>query len=279
MSKKENNVLTPEQLEVLNGSYPVADDSSRVSLPRFGMLAKDIIKEEGTGKNKKIEVIEAAGTFYTEKDEGEVNEEGKKVWTKKYIGEKADVIITFHRKQLRFYDKGLNKYISSPIYDDKEQIIPLFLDKRVIARGTPAELQSRYPKLSAKGKPSSNLNEETILYVIYNGELHQCNLSQSSKWSFLDYRRKLNPSTVVTELGSVEETNGINTYRKMTFKSKGLIDPEVAEVVINTQAELKAQVASDAQYFLEQANEKSEGEDTFDKDVKEITDGKTPEKW
>jgi hypothetical protein len=273
MSKnKEVKVLTPEQLEVLNSSYPVADESSKQSYPRFGMLAKDITEESGTGKNKKITVVEAAGTFYTEKDEGEVNEEtGKKVWTKTFIEESPEVVIAFHRKQLRYYDQGLDKFISSPIYDDKEQILPLYLDKRVIARGTPAELQAKYPKMTVKGKPGSNLKEETILYVLYKGELYQSNLSQSSKWSFLDYRRKLNPSTVVTQLGSVEETNGSNTYSKMTFTSKGLIAPEVAEVVIESQTTLKSQVESDAQYFLDQADKAPEGEDTFDKDVAEIT--------
>jgi hypothetical protein len=230
-------------------------------------LLRILLKSQVLVKIKKITVVEAAGTFYTEKDEGAVNEEtGKKVWTKKFIGDSAEVVIAFHRKQLRFYDQGLNKFISSPIYDDKEQVLPLYLDKRVIARGTPAELQARYPKLSAKGKPSSNLKEETILYVIYDGELHQCNLSQSSKWSFSDYRRKLNPSTVVTELGSAEETNGSNTYRKMTFTSKGLIDPETAEVVIESQVTLKDQVTSDAQYLLANADKPIDGESQADKD-------------
>lgn len=270
MSKKEIKVLSAEQLAVLNESYPVSEESARQSYPRFGMLAKDITKESGTGKNKKIEVIEAAGTFYTEKDEGEVNEEGKKIWTKTFIGESAEVVIAFHRKQLRFYDQGLNKFISSSVYDTADQIVPLYLDKRVIARGTPAELQARYPKLTAKGKPGTNLKEETILFLLYKGELHQCNLSQSSKWSFSDYRRKLNPSTVVTELGSVEETNGSNTYRKMTFTSNGLIDPETFDTVVEAQTNLKTQVESDAKYLLESANQKDfdkQIDDDFNKDT------------
>lgn len=289
MSKsKEVKVLSAEQLAVLNESYPVSEDSNRISLPRFGMLAKDITETTGTGKNKKIEIIESAGTFFTEKDEGEIDEEtGKKIWTKTYIGEKAEVIIAFHRKQLRFYDQGLNKFISSSVYDTSDQIVPLYLDKRVIARGTPAELQSRYPKLTAKGKPGSNLKEETILFVIYKGELHQCNLSQSSKWAFSDYRRKLNPSTVVTELGSAEETNGSNTYRKMTFKSKGLIDGETFDTVVEAQTMLKDQVASDAKYFLEQANKAvDELPDGKDKDLEELAASgegekpiKLPKKW
>lgn len=256
--KKEIQVLSKEQLDELNNAFPVSDESTRQSFPRFGMLAKDIVKETGSGKNKKIEVIEAAGTFYTEEDKGEISEEtGKKVWTKTFIGEQVEVIIAFYRKQLRLFDSSLNKFISSPIYDNKNQIIPLYLDKRQMTRGTTEELRARYPKLTEKGKKSSKLNEETILYIIYEDKLYQCNLSQSSKWSFSDYKKSLNPSTVITILGSLEETNGSNTYRKMTFKSNGLINTEQFKLVSEAQGGLKAQVESDAKYFLETANTKS----------------------
>ena len=195
--KQEVTTLTEEQLAILNAGYPVSESSSRVSLPRFGMLAKDITEESGSGKAKTIKVLESAGTFYTEQDLGAVDEEtGKKVWTKTYLGEKVDVIIAFHRKQLRLFDKSLNKFISSPIYDNKDQIIPLYLDKRQIARGNQELLQNMYPKLTEKGKKSSKLNEETILYVLYDGVLYQCNLSQSSKWSFKDYIKKVTPSLI-----------------------------------------------------------------------------------
>lgn len=256
-NKKEIQILSPEQLAELNAAYPVAEESMRVNLPRFGMLAKDITQEEGKGKTKTIKIIESAGTFYTEQDKGEVNDQGKKVWTKTYLGEEVEVIIAFHRRQLRLYDKGLNKFISSPIYDNKDQIIPLYLDKRQIAKGTQEELRARYPKLTEKGKKSSKLNEETILYILYEGELYQCNLSQSSKWSFKDYSKGVNPSTVITTLNSVEETNGSNTYRKITFKNTRIINSEEFELVKKAQEMLKTQVESDAQYFLENANVKS----------------------
>ena len=77
--KQELVPLTEEQLAVLNESFPVGDEQSRLLLPRFGMLAKDITEETGTGKNKKITVLQSAGTFYTETDKGEVDEKGKKV--------------------------------------------------------------------------------------------------------------------------------------------------------------------------------------------------------
>jgi hypothetical protein len=255
MAKKETNkevaVLSEEQLAFLNESYPVSTDSSRLSLPKFGMLAKDIVEETGTGKNKKIDVIQASGTFFTEKDEGETNEEGKKVWTKNFLdGETIDVQIVYHRYQLRYFDKGLEKFISSPIYDTDDQKLPLYLDKRVIATGTEKELQALYPAKTAKGKPTSNLKKMTILYVIYEGELYQFGLSVSSGWEFSGYKRKVNPSTVITTLSSTEETFGVNTFRKTLFDVARPINPKEFEMVKESVTTVKEQVESDAQFLL-----------------------------
>lgn len=250
MAKKTQEVLTEEQLAILNAGYPVSDNTTRKTLPRFGMLSKDITEESGNGKNKTIKVIESAGTFYTEMDNGEVDENGKKIWTKTYLGEEVEVIIAFDRKQLRRYDKSLKKFISSSIYDRDDQVLPLYLDKQQIHKGTPAQLQALYPALTQKGKPTSDLKEEKLLYVIYKEELYQSNLSLSSKYSFLDYRKSVNPSSVVTTLGSLEETNGSNTYRKMTFKNKRLITPEEFDMVKASQDGLIEQVKNDAKYLI-----------------------------
>ena len=255
--------LSDEQLLALNEAYPVSEDDGKVSLPRFGMLSKDITEETGTGKNKKIKVVQASGTFYTESDQGEVNEEtGKKVWTKEFIdGETLDVIIPFHRKQLRLYDASLEKFISTPVFDNSEQVIPLYLDKQVIKRGTQKDLQALYPALTQKGKPSSKLKEQVILYVIFNDVLHQCILSVSSGFVFRDYKKTVNPSSVITTLGSVEETFGDNTYRKTTFKNKRIIDTKEFEVVREKQVALQAEVQSDSKLYLGSAEDKKAEEE------------------
>lgn len=255
MSKK----LTEQQLAILNEAFPVAGETSRISLPRFGMLSKDITETVGTRKTKKIKVIQSAGSFFTESDEGEVNDEGKKVWTKKFIeGETVDVIITYHRRQLRMYDASLEKFYSTPVYDNATQVLPLYLDKQVVKRGTQAELQSMFPTLTLKGKASSKLKEETILYIIYNGEQYQMNLSQSSKWTFKDYAKKVNPSTVVTTLGSIEDTFGDNIFSKVTFTNKCLIDGDQFELVSESQNTLKEVVESDNQLFLASGDAETE---------------------
>lgn len=258
-TKNEVKVLSAEELSVLDNSYPVQEEENRLSLPKFGMLSKDITEESGAGKNKKITVIEAAGTFYTEIDLGETDEKtGKKVWTKEFIGEDAEVIIAFERKQLRKYDKGLEKFISSNVYDNKEQVISLFLDKQVIKKGTPDFLQSCYPALTAKGKPTSDLKEETILFVLYKGEPYQFTLSQSSKYEFKGYKKGLNPSTVLTLVkGSEDRTAGSNTYKATIFKNVRNITAEELELVQEFQGTLKEKVESDAAYFLQNSDTKA----------------------
>lgn len=255
-TKKE---LTSEELAVLDSSYPVSEDSSnRLTLPRFGMLSKDITETTGTGKNKKVVVVQAAGMFYTEKDQGDTDKKtGKKIWTKDFFAEEAEVIIAFERKQLRKYDEGLKKYISTPMYDNRSQVLPLYLDKRVMARGTAEYLQSLYPTKTAKGKPTSSLEEETILFVIYKDELHQLTLSKSSKFEFKDYKSGLNPSTVLTLLkGSEDRTKGSNVYKATLFSKVRNITQEELDQVKEFQALMKDKVESDAKYFLANAENK-----------------------
>lgn len=253
--KKQTKELTKEQQEILDQSYPISEDTNRLQLPRFGMLSKDIVEVSGTGKNKKIKVLEAAGTFFTERDLGETNEEGKKVWTKKFIeDESVEGIVLFHRHQLRRYDASLEKFYSTPVYDSVNQILPLFLDKQIVQRGTEKELQSKYPKLSQKGKKTSDLKRYVILYILYAGEMYQLNLSVSSGWAFDAYKKKINPSTVITTIGSVEETFGDNTYRKMTFTNKRLINgDDEFDAVKENQSKLKEVVESDSKYLASQS--------------------------
>jgi hypothetical protein len=261
MAKK--NELTEEQLAVLNDGFPISEDeSSRLSFPRLEMLSKDLTEETGTGKNKKIKVIEAAGTFFTEKDEGETDKDGKKKWTRTYITEaEIEVIIFFFRKQLRKFDSSLNKFISTPIFDSKDQVLPLYLDKQVIKRGTMEELQALYPALTQKGKPTSDLKEETILYVIYEGEKYQMRLSVSGGYNFKTYKRSVNPSSVVTILGSEEGEFGSNTYSKVTFRKDRAINGDEFPLVIEGQNEIKEQVESDEAYYLQNADSRKADED------------------
>ncbi len=244
---KDKKGADADELALLNEAFPTVE-SNRVILPRMGMLSKDITEESGTGRNKKIKVIEASGTFFTEVVDGD---EVKKEFIE---GAEQDFIIVFHRKQLKYFDKGLEKFISSPIFDNDEQIVPLYLDKRVIAKGTKAELQAKYPAISQKGKPTSDLKEYKILYVVYEGVLYQMNISITSGWAFSKYagsfKDNTSPATVITSIGSEEETNGSNTYSKMTFTKGRTINGEEIEFVKAHQATLRDMAQSSSDYFL-----------------------------
>lgn len=252
------NKVDEKELATLNEAFPIVEANNRLSLPMFGMLSKDIVEDSGTGKKKTIKVIEASGTFFTEEGNGdEVNREFLE-------GEEKDVIIVFHRKQLKYFDKGLEKFISSPIFDNDDQVIPLYLDKRVVAKGTKAELQARYPALTQKGKKTSDLKEYKVLYVLVDGVFYQMNVSISSGWAFSKYASSFkdgtSPATVVTTIGSVEETNGSNTYRKMVFTNKRPINAEELELVKESQALIKDVAEATQAFYLEQAKLAIEGD-------------------
>lgn len=267
MAKKINEI-TEEQLAILGDAYPIIDDVSRQTFPRLGVIAEDITEETGTGKNKKIKVIQSAGTFYTEKDEGETDKDGKKKWTKNFLdAESIDAIIAYHRYQLKIYDKSLKKYISSPIYDRPEQILPLYLDRQVIKRGTEKELQSLYPELTLKGKPTTGLKKQMVLYVIMNGEMYQMETNQSSQYSFKDYKKTVNIPAVVTSIGSTAELAGGTKYRKLNFKMKRAINSEEFETIVENQTLLKDQVENDNTRFLAAPKE-----DTSEKEMDEIAE-------
>lgn len=238
-----------EELAALTKAFPRdVEDRPRMSLPRLGMLAKDLIEENGSGKNKTITVLQAAGTFYTEKKSDETDEFGDVKWVKEFLnGDSIEVVVFYQRRQLKMFDSNTESFISSPIYDDKDQIVPLFQNGQEIAKGTPAELQSKYPSLSAKGKPTSKLKETRVLYVMFNGEPYQINLSESSKYAFKNYARRTNIPTVLTEVGSEEQTRGSNVYRQMTFKT--------LRTVTNEEFQNINKFVADVQSFLEAIKE------------------------
>ena len=232
-----------EQLAILDQAYPVEEDNRGPRLPRLGFLSKDLIEESGTGKSKKIKVVQAAGTFYKEVETDEINQEtGKKVWDKDFFNDEDPLngVIFFHRKQLRFYDAADNMFINTPIYDRDDEIVPLFKGSTQIAKGIAKELQALYPALTAKGKPSSKLKEEKILYILLDdGQVYQMNLSQSSKFAFSDYGRKNKVNRLVTIMSASEEkTNGSNTYKHIEFSAGETITKVQADIIVPAVVEL-----------------------------------------
>lgn len=265
MSKKETSLaLTEEELSILSESYPVIENEGRQTFPRMGVLADDLVEETGTGKNKKIIVLQPAGTFFTSKDLGETDETGKKIWTAEYLDETIDVVITFHRYQLKIYDKGLKKYISSQIYDQPNQYLSLYLDKQVIKKGVEKDLQALYPERTTKGKMTTGLKKQIILYVVYNEEMYQFDTNQTSQWSFRDYQKTVEVPKVVTTMGSTGEMAGTTKFRKLNFKNLRPISRTEFNLVKDGQEMLKNQVEQDSRFLLSAPEEKSV-EEEYDK--------------
>jgi hypothetical protein len=249
MTKEIQKAISAEELAMLKDSYPVEQGLSRIMLPRLEFVSQD--QTEGKGKSMKVTV--EAGTFFTSSQSDEVDEDGKKVWAKDEIGKEVSVIILYERKQLKFYDG--EGYVSSPIYDTDDQVIPLFKDKTEIDRGTPAELKSRsqYQGKSAKGKDISKLEENKVLYVLYKDELYQLSIRGTSMYAFRDYKKTVTPNAVVTTLNSVPKENGSTAWNQITYTEDRTINSTELPLVMESIAKIKTAVEMEKAYYGEKA--------------------------
>lgn len=261
MSKKETKALavaTNEDLAVLDEMFPepIAEGYNKKFLPRISYVSQDQIETTGTGKNKVATVTTPAGTFFEEKKSEEPTEDGKLKFDKIEIGEEIELQIIMARKQLRMYHADTEKYTSSPIYDTENDIVPIFYDKNEVARGTPKELQERYmTKTTMKGKPKSALEEERVLYVIYNGEMFTMNIRGTSMYAFLNYARKVNPRKVVTHITSEPKSSGEIEWNQMVFTNLRTINAEELNLVITLGKELQDAINEEKSYYASTSQE------------------------
>lgn len=249
--KSVSTVVSDATLAELKDSYPIEPAMQRIQLPRISMASQDKTKETGTGKNKKIEVVTAAGTFFTETETKEEDEEtGKKIWKKEEIGDTFEGIILYQRKQLRMFDDEV--YTSSPIYDIDEEVIPLWCDRQEVARGTPAELKAKYQYKDPKsGKAKSKLEDNRVLYVknMKDDKIYQLALRGTSMYSFFTYGRKVLVPSVVTTFGSEPKENGAISWNQMTFKVSRKLNQEEADQVLDVVREIRDTISAEKAQF------------------------------
>src|SRR3990167_419780 len=227
---KELATLPNERaLSELKASFPVEQGFTRILLPRLSFLSQD--RTEGKGKSMKV--IAEAGTFFEERQNEEENTEGKKEWTKKELGTKVKGIILYQRKQLRLYDEKTEAYISSPIYDEDDQIIPLFSNKQEVTRGTPIELKAKYQYQDKDGKTKSKLEDNRILYILKDEEILQLSLRGSSMYSWMTFAKKVLPPSFLFKISSEPMEKGQISWNKMTFEVvRPLNADEVKDVML-----------------------------------------------
>lgn len=256
MSKETTAIQTvasEEQLAILRQEFPQEEGFKRTLLPRLGMFSQDVTE----GKGKSMKVVSEAGTFFLEKETEEVNEEGKKIWEKKELGTDINVNIIFQRKQLKYYDEKTETYTSSAVYDNDDEVVPLFCNKAEIDKGTPAELKAReIYQYEKDGKIKSKLEDNRILYVLYDGELYQLNLRGSSMYSWMTFLRKnTSPSALLLKLSSEAKSKGSIDWNQMTFEVVRDINGEEAGVIIEKVREIKDAINTEKQFFANQNNQ------------------------
>jgi len=243
--KELANVVSEETLVAMQEAYPVEQGGQRIILPRLGMISQDVteeVKNAKTGK-KEIKLVTEAGTFYTEKPTEEVDDNGKKVYTREELGSEVEGIVLFQRKQLKLYDAKTEIYTSSPVYDKDDEIVPIFCNKEEVGRGTPKELQAKYMFTDENtGKERSKLEVNRILYVQMGDEIYQMNLRGTSMFAFLTYARKVLPPSVVTTFSSEPKEKGKINWNQMTFDVKRKLSEKEAQEILQKVGEIKRAV-------------------------------------
>jgi hypothetical protein len=272
MSKQTKEVGTVASQEVINqlsSAYPVEQSGLRIILPRISMASQDVTE----GKGKAMKVVTEAGTFFIESETDEINEEtGKKVWAKDEIGSSFEGIIIYKRKQLRYYDESNETYTSSPVYDNDDEIIPLFCNKKEVARGTPKELKAREEYAFEKdGKQKSKLEDNRILYVLKDGQLYQLGLRGSSMYSLMSYERSTNVPGVLTKFSSEPMEKGTICWNKMTFVAVRALNTDEAELATNEQKRIIAAVQIEKASYANKEASTKKADDELDEMVASAT--------
>ncbi len=264
-----STVLTQGQLDALKNRFPVDPGSTRINLPRLGMFSQDKTEEVRNKQGKKeIKVISEAGTFYIDREtDKEDKETGKKIWAKEELGTSIEAIIVYQRKQLSFYDEDAETYTSSPVYDSDTDSIPLFREGKEVDRGTPAQLKARKEYQTVKnGKKKSSLEDNRILYVLFNDEFFQMNLRGTSMYSFMTYARKSeNVLAVVTGMDSKKMEKGDIEWNQMTFEAVRSINGSEADTVIAKVEEIEEGIEAQRAHYAQASEQDEEKQTALDK--------------
>ncbi len=263
-TKKNTALMAPASAEVLaqlTQDFPVETGFNRISLPRLGMFSQDVTEETKKNGKKVINVLTEAGTFYMDIETSETDADGKKVWAKTELGTEIEGIIMFQRYQLRHYDGATGEFTNSPIFDDENEVVPLFKNRAEIAKATAKELQAlpQY-RIEKNGKTQSSLELNRILYVLFETEnedgeaerkIYQMNLRGSSMYSYLTFKRATKPSVpaFLVKFSSSTQEQGDITWNRMEFETVRPITQAEGEEVLAHVKELKQGIAMQKGYY------------------------------
>jgi len=245
---EELATTAPSALDALRQAYPqdAADSYEKKFLPQIRFRAKTVLDDDD-------KVVYKAGTFLkvTRSDE---QVDGKYEYTDTNLGQKLTGDVVYARYKLSMYDAGADTYVSTPIFDDKEnEVIKLFSAGQEIASGTMKELQAMY-KYEEDGKTKDRLKLQKVLYVIIDGELHEMAIGGGNIYSYGSYTRDLtkaalSPTLVHTEFSSEKTEYGGNKYNQMTFKNVGELTEEEAVANVEVVRDLIEGIKAEKAYY------------------------------
>lgn len=229
----------------LRESYPqhAGDDYQKTFLPQIRFKAKAVLDDNDV-------VVTKAGTFVNVIRDEEKNADGKYEYTEEAIGTSLkDVSVVFERYRLSFYDAPDNSYISSPLFDDKDnEVVKLFGGGKEIASGTVKELQEPY-MVEENGKRRSALKLQKVLYVVVDGVLHEMALSVGNGFAWSNFKRTCEVSLVKFTIDSKKTEYGGNKYNEMTFTVGDYLTEEEALANLKLIQDIKASIAAEKAYY------------------------------
>lgn len=246
---KDLAVTGGSALDALRQAYPqdAADNYEKTFIPQIRFRAKTVLDDDD-------KVVYKAGTFLKVTRSEEKNSEGKYDYTDTNLGQKITGDIVYARYRLSMYDAGADTYVSTPIFDDKEnEVIKLFSAGQEIASGTMKELQAMY-KYEEDGKTKDRLKLQKVLYVMLDGELHEMAIGGGNIYSYGGYVRELSkqslqPTLVHTEFNSEKTEYGGNKYNQMTFKNVGELTEEEAAANVDVVRDLIEGIKAEKAYY------------------------------
>ena len=216
-------------LEALKASYPQdpGDSYEKTHLPQVRFKAKTVLDDDD-------KVVLKAGT-YVIVTRSEEQVDGKYEYPETVLGAKFTGDIIYSRYRLSFYDAANNAYVSSPIFDDKEnEVVKLFTNGKQVASGTARELQAlpEY-QMTVDDKVKTSLKMQKVLYVLIGGVLHEVVVGGGNVFGLGNYVRDLTKeansvASVHTEFSSEKAEYGGNKYNQMTFSKVAELSEEEA---------------------------------------------------
>lgn len=245
MSKELETITEGSALDKLRQAYPQHAEDSYVKtvLPQITFKAKAVLDDAGE------KVVIKAGTFMS-KVRSEEQKDGKYEYNETEIGNKITVNVLYERYRLSFYDSANEAYVSSPVFDNKDEIVKLFRDGKQIASGTVTELQS-LPEYTVEedGKKKCKLQLQKVLYVFHNGEVREMALSLGNGYAWRKFKQENVVVAINTDITSEKTENGGNKYNQMVFKNAGWLTEEEAERNLALVEDIKKGIEAEKAYY------------------------------